>query len=160
MPNLSEIEAHANPVRKGAWTLVLTPSLHRDPEVWGPDPEAFGPDRFDAAAVRARPAHTFKPWGTGARALHRTAVRPHEATLVLVLVLVLGLGLLLRRYAFVAGPGHRLTVGERLTLMPEGLTLRLERRRTAPAPSGRTAGPVPSPASEASARCPVHGAGD
>ena len=44
MPNLSEIEAHANPVRKGAWTLVLTPSLHRDPEVWGPDPEAFGPE--------------------------------------------------------------------------------------------------------------------
>ncbi|MFI9155776.1 cytochrome P450 [Streptomyces sp. NPDC053367] len=120
------------PMRRGAWALVLTGSLHRDPRAWGPDAERFDPDRFDAAAVRARPPHTFKPFGTGARACIGRQFALHEATLVL--------GLLLRRYELVPDPGYRLRVAERLTLMPEGLRLRL-RRRTAPA-----AGPAPAEA--------------
>ena len=114
-----------HPMRKGAWALVLTPMLHRDPEVWGPDAERFDPDRFDAAAVRARPAHTFKPWGTGTRACIGRQFALHEATLVL--------GLLLRRYTLRADPGYELRVTERLTLMPEGLRLGLDRRTAAPA---------------------------
>ncbi|WP_406335202.1 cytochrome P450 [Streptomyces sp. NBC_00203] len=109
-----------HPMRQGAWALVLTPLLHRDPEVWGADAEKFDPDRFDAQAVRARPAHTFKPWGTGARACIGRQFALHEATLVL--------GLLLRRYELRADPEYRLRVAERLTLMPEGLRLHLERR--------------------------------
>ncbi|MFJ8079216.1 cytochrome P450 [Streptomyces sp. NPDC096205] len=116
--------AGTHPMRRGAWALVLTASLHRDPQAWGPDAERFDPDRFDAAAVRARPPHTFKPFGTGARACIGRQFALHEATLVL--------GLLLRRYELVPDPGYRLRVAERLTLMPEGLRLRL-RRRTAPA---------------------------
>ncbi|MGC0327944.1 cytochrome P450 [Streptomyces sp. SAI-170] len=116
--------AGTHPMRRGAWALVLTASLHRDPRAWGPDAERFDPDRFDAAAVRARPPHTFKPFGTGARACIGRQFALHEATLVL--------GLLLRRYELVPDPGYRLRVAERLTLMPEGLRLRL-RRRTAPA---------------------------
>ncbi|MEU5705374.1 cytochrome P450 [Streptomyces flaveolus] len=114
-----------HPMRRGAWALVLTPMLHRDPEVWGEDAERFDPDRFTAQAVRSRPPHTFKPFGTGARACIGRQFALHEATLVL--------GLLLRRYDLHADPGYRLTVAERLTLMPEGLRLRLERR---PAPKG------------------------
>ncbi len=86
-----------HPMREGAWTLVLAPLLHRDPAVWGADAGRFDPDRFDAAAVRARPAHAFKPWGTGARACIGRQFALHEATLVL--------GLLLRRYDLQAGPG-------------------------------------------------------
>lgn len=112
--------AGEHPMRRGAWTLVLTPMLHRDPEVWGADAGRFDPDRFDARAVRARPPHVFKPFGTGARACIGRQFALHEATLVL--------GLLLRRYELRPDPAYRLRVTERLTLMPEGLRLRPERR--------------------------------
>ncbi|MFC8372402.1 cytochrome P450 [Streptomyces sp. NPDC057239] len=109
-----------HPMRRGAWTLVLTLMLHRDPEVWGVDAERFDPARFEAGAVRARPAHVFKPFGTGARACLGRQFALHEAVLVL--------GLLLRRYELRPDPAYRLRVTERLTLMPEGLRLHPERR--------------------------------
>ncbi|MEU6492559.1 cytochrome P450 [Streptomyces sp. NPDC046984] len=135
-----------HPMRRGAWALVLTTMLHRDPQVWGGDAERFDPDRFDAKAVRARPAHTFKPFGTGARACIGRQFALHEATLVL--------GLLLRRYELRPDPGYRLRVAERLTLMPEGLRLHLDRR----AAVARPPAPVADPSSQA--RCPVTGARD
>ncbi|MEU3243079.1 MULTISPECIES: cytochrome P450 [unclassified Streptomyces] len=113
-----------HPMRRGAWTLVLTTMLHRDPDVWGADAEAFDPDRFDARAVRSRPGHTFKPFGTGARACIGRQFALHEATLVL--------GLLLRRYELRPEPDYRLRIAERLTLMPEGLRLHLDERVPAP----------------------------
>lgn len=109
-----------HPMRRGAWALVLIMLLHRDPAAWGPDPETFDPDRFEPKAVRARPAHVFKPFGTGARACIGRQFALHEATLVL--------GLLLRRYDFTADSDYRLRVSERLTLMPRGLELHLDRR--------------------------------
>ncbi|PAZ10218.1 cytochrome P450 [Streptomyces sp. SA15] len=140
--------AGTHPMRRGAWTLVLTPMLHRDPSVWGADAERFDPDRFEARAVRSRPPHTFKPFGTGARACIGRQFALHEATLVL--------GLLLRRYELRPEPAYRLRVTERLTLMPEGLRLRLERR----AATG-TVPPAQDPDESASEpRCPVRGAGD
>ncbi|MGQ5633602.1 MULTISPECIES: cytochrome P450 [unclassified Streptomyces] len=161
-----------HPMRRGAWALVLTPMLHRDPEVWGEDAECFDPDRFDAKAVRARPPHTFKPFGTGARACIGRQFALHEATLVL--------GLLLRRYDVIADPAYRLSVTERLTVMPEGLRLALE-RRTRPEPARDAAGyaaaagretadealscpsaavPVAAEHSASAGRCPVHRPGD
>ncbi|MFC8427895.1 cytochrome P450 [Streptomyces sp. NPDC057253] len=139
--------AGKHPMRRGAWTLVLTPMLQRDPEVWGADADRFDPDRFDPKAVRSRPAHVFKPFGTGARACIGRQFALHEATLVL--------GLLLRRYELRADPGYRLSVTERLTLMPEGLRLHLERRTTA-----ATATAAEEPAAVPESRCPVRGAGD
>ncbi len=155
--------AGEHPMRRGAWALVLTPMLHRDPGVWGADAERFDPDRFDPKAVRTRPPHTFKPFGTGARACIGRQFALHEATLVL--------GLLLRRYDLRADPGYRLRVTERLTLMPEGLRLHLERRRSPvtapPGPVGeRPSSPEPSspdpssPKPSSPLRCPVHRAGD
>jgi cytochrome P450 len=142
--------AGEHPMRRGAWALVLTPMLHRDPEVWGQDAERFDPDRFDAKAVRARAPHTFKPFGTGARACIGRQFALHEATLVL--------GLLLRRYELGADPDYRLRVTERLTLMPQGLRLRLQRRT----PVAVTAGKATDAADgdESAGRCPVRGAGD
>ncbi|MER6532836.1 cytochrome P450 [Streptomyces sp900105755] len=140
--------AGRHPMRRGAWALVLTPMLHRDPEVWGPKAESFDPDRFEAKAARGRAPHTFKPFGTGARACIGRQFALHEATLVL--------GLLLRRYGLRADPDYRLRVTERLTLMPEGLRLRLDRRTPAPAPVS-----VPdAPASANGDGCPVHRTGD
>ena len=120
-----------HPMRRGAWALVLTLMLHRDPAAWGEDAEEFDPDRFTPQSVRSRPAHVFKPFGTGARACIGRQFALHEATLVL--------GLLVRRYDFTADPGYRLRVAERLTLMPDGLRLGLTRRTPAarPAPALR-----------------------
>ncbi|MFM9371958.1 cytochrome P450 [Streptomyces sp. Da 82-17] len=109
-----------HPMRRGAWALVLTMTVHRDPAAWGEDAERFDPDRFEPSAVRGRPAHVFKPFGTGARACIGRQFALHEATLVL--------GLLLRRYDLRAEEGYRLRVAERLTLMPEGLRLHVGRR--------------------------------
>ncbi|MET7933044.1 cytochrome P450 [Streptomyces sp. NPDC005322] len=114
----------AHPMRRGAWALVLTAMLHRDPAVWGPDPETFDPDRFAPQCVRSRPAQVFKPFGTGARACIGRQFALHEAVLVL--------GLLVRRYDLHPDPGYRLRITERLTLMPDGLTLRLSRRAPRP----------------------------
>jgi unspecific monooxygenase len=140
--------AGVHPMRRGAWALILTPMLHRDPEVWGADAEEFDPDRFDAKAVRSRTPHTFKPFGTGARACIGRQFALHEATLVL--------GLLLRRYELRPDPAYRLRVAERLTLMPEGLRLHLD-RRTAAAPAQAVPVPDDGPSEP---RCPVHGADD
>ncbi|GGQ82506.1 cytochrome P450 [Streptomyces flaveolus] len=136
------------PMRRGAWALVLTGMLHRDPDVWGPDAERFDPDRFDAKAVRARAPHTFKPFGTGARACIGRQFALHEATLVL--------GLLLRRYELRPEPDYRLRVTERLTLMPEGLRLRLDRRAAVPVPVAEEAEQAGAEAGPSEARCPVH----
>ncbi|MEU6371400.1 cytochrome P450 [Streptomyces sp. NPDC046931] len=135
-----------HPMRRGAWTLVLTPLLHRDPEVWGANAERFDPDRFEAGAVRARAAHTFKPFGTGARACIGRQFALHEATLVL--------GLLLRRYELRPDPAYRLRVAERLTVIPEGLRLHLDGRAAPP----RTPAALPDTPSEVC--CPVTGARD
>ncbi|MFG2793664.1 cytochrome P450 [Streptomyces sp. NPDC048419] len=140
--------AGEHPMRRGAWALVLTMMLHRDPEVWGTDAEGFDPDRFDPKAVRSRAPHTFKPFGTGARACIGRQFALHEATLVL--------GLLLRRYDLRPDPDYRLRVTERLTLMPEGLRLHLE-RRTAPPTTPSTPATDEAPSDP---RCPVHRAGD
>ncbi|WP_215453775.1 cytochrome P450 [Streptomyces sp. ATCC 21386] len=149
-----------HPMRRGAWALLLTAMLHRDPAVWGADADRFDPDRFEAAAVRSRAPHTFKPFGTGARACIGRQFALHEATLVL--------GLLLRRYELSPEPGYRLRVVERLTLMPEGLRLHAERRvgvagRSAaepPAPPSPSPASSPPPSPAETSRCPVTGAGD
>ncbi|MFJ3669284.1 cytochrome P450 [Streptomyces sp. NPDC090106] len=135
--------AGEHPMRRGAWTLVLTPMLHRDPAVWGADAERFDPDRFDPKAVRNRAPHVFKPFGTGARACIGRQFALHEATLVL--------GLLLRRYELRADPAYRLRVTERLTLMPEDLRLHLDRRQAATQPAATGAPASEAPASGASA---------
>jgi cytochrome P450 len=117
------------PMRAGDWAIVLLPMLHRDP-VWGADPEAFDPDRFEPRRVKPdasgrsaaeRPAHVYKPFGTGERACIGRQFALQEATLVL--------GLLLRRYDLRATPGYQLRVQESLTLKPEGFTVTVRHRR-------------------------------
>lgn len=139
--------AGEHPMRAGAWTLVLTAMLHRDPETWGDDADEFDPDRFDPAAIRTRPAHTYKPFGTGARACIGRQFALHESLLVL--------GLLLRRYDFHPDPTYHLRVTERLTLMPAGLTLTLTPRTPKPTATPTPAQEEPVEATD-SPTCPVH----
>ena len=99
--------------------LVFIPLLHRDPEVW-PDPERFDPDRFLPEHNRARPAHAYKPFGTGERACIGRQFALHESAIVLAK--------LLHRFDLTPEPGYDLTITERLTLMPVGFRVGLTRR--------------------------------
>ncbi|MBB5954932.1 unspecific monooxygenase [Saccharothrix tamanrassetensis] len=106
-------------MRAGQWALVMLPLVHRDPSVW-PEPERFDPDRFAPEQVKARPAHVYKPFGTGERACIGRQFAVHEATLAL--------GTVLRRYDLAADPGYRLRVKEMLTLKPAGFSVTPRRR--------------------------------
>lgn len=99
--------------------LVLIPLLHRDPQVW-PDPDRFDPDRFLPEHNRARPAHAYKPFGTGERACIGRQFALHEAVIVLAK--------LLHRFDLTPEPDYELTITERLTLMPVGFRVGLTRR--------------------------------
>lgn len=99
--------------------LVFIPLLHRDPDVW-PDPERFDPDRFLPEHNRARPAHAYKPFGTGERACIGRQFALHEAVIVLAK--------LLHRFDLTPEPGYELRITERLTLMPVGFRVGLTRR--------------------------------
>lgn len=112
--------ADGREMKRGDWMFVLAPGLHRAPEAWGPDPDVFDPDRFLPANVKARPAHVYKPFGTGERACIGRQFALHESVLVL--------GSILHRYDLVADPAYRLRVKERLTIMPDGFELELRRR--------------------------------
>ncbi len=82
-------------MRTGAWTLVLTTLLQRNPEVWGANAEESTRTASTRGPYCPEAAHTFKPFGTGARACIGRQFALHEATLVL--------GSPLRRYDL-AGP--------------------------------------------------------
>nr|QTK22475.1 cytochrome P450 [Rhodococcus sp. B2] len=108
------------PVRKGQTVLVVLLALHRDPTLWGEDTEVFDPGRFLPAAVRARPAHAYKPFGVGARACIGRQFALHEA--------VLALAEILTRFEVEPVPGYELSVAELLTIRPERLQLALHVR--------------------------------
>ncbi|MEV4603437.1 cytochrome P450 [Amycolatopsis sp. NPDC049253] len=110
-------------MRKGDWVIVPLPLVHRDPAVWGPDPEKFDPDRFEPAAVKKRPAQSYKPFGTGERACIGRQFALHEA--------VLALGMVVQRYDFEADPAYELKIAESLTLKPSGFTVRPRARARA-----------------------------
>ncbi|HET8682677.1 MAG TPA: cytochrome P450 [Micromonosporaceae bacterium] len=122
-------------MRHGDWATIILPLLHRDPEVWGPEPEVFDPDRFLPEKARERPAHAYKPFGTGQRACLGRHFTMHEG--------VLALARLLSRFTFHGDPAYDLKVAEHLTVAPTGLRAMVQRRGPAapsnPMPASRPA---------------------
>ncbi len=108
------------PIDKSETILVVLLALHRDPKLWGDNVEDFDPDRFLPAAVRARPAHAYKPFGVGARACIGRQFALHEA--------VLALAQILTRFDIAPVAGYELSVAELLTIRPENLRLHISPR--------------------------------
>ncbi|MDN3460538.1 cytochrome P450 [Rhodococcus sp. APC 3903] len=111
------------PIEKGASILVVLLGLHRNPKFWGNDPERFDPDRFLPEAVRARPAHAYKPFGVGERACIGRQFALHEA--------VLALSQIVTRFDVIPKHDYELAVEELLTIRPENLDLQLRPRQQA-----------------------------
>ena len=107
-------------MRPGDWALIMLPLVHRDPVAWGEDADQFDPDRFLPERSRGRMKHSYKPFGTGERSCIGRQFALHEAVLVLAR--------LLHAYDLEPDPDYQLRIEERLTLLPEDLTVRLKRR--------------------------------
>ena len=108
------------PLPKGAAVLVLTPMLHRDPRVWGPDAEEFNPGHFSPERRAALPPNAYKPFGSGQRACIGRQFALQEATLVL--------GMLLQRFELIDSRRYQLKVKETLTIKPDGLRIKVRVR--------------------------------
>ncbi|MBO1766983.1 cytochrome P450 [Allobranchiibius sp. GilTou38] len=129
------------------WVLVMLTAVHRDPSVWGADAESYDPDHFLPANVRARPAHSYLPFGVGDRACIGRQFALHES--------VLALARLVHRYDLTPDPSYDLRIAERLTLMPRDFRLGVTRRT--PKDVARSTDPRPSEVETASgiSGCPV-----
>ena len=108
------------PLPKGAAVLVLTPMLHRDPKVWGPDAEEFNPDHFTPERMTALPPNAYKPFGSGQRACIGRQFAMQEATLVL--------GMVLQRFELIDDRRYQLKLKETLTIKPDGLRIKVRTR--------------------------------
>ncbi|KAH8370901.1 hypothetical protein KR093_005512 [Drosophila rubida] len=53
-------------IARGNNLIIPVAAIHRDPSIYT-DPLRFDPDRFEAAAVKSRPAMSFLPFGQGLR---------------------------------------------------------------------------------------------
>lgn len=107
-------------VHPGQVLLVVSPSLHRDPQIWK-DPDSFLPERMRGEALQSLPKHALKPFGTGPRACIGSAFAMQEATLALATMI----------QSFdmrMDDPGYRLEIRETMTWKPEGFRIRIRRR--------------------------------
>ena len=104
----------------GATALLSQYVIHHDPR-WYPDPCRFDPDRWEPAAVAARPKYSFFPFGAGPRMCIGEDFAWMEGMLVLATIA--------REWQFGLLPGQVIDLQPRITLRPKyGMRMRLERR--------------------------------
>ena len=109
------------PVTPEDTLLVLIPTLHRDPKVWGADAETFRPERFAPEAAAKLPPNAWKPFGNGARSCIGRGFAMQEAQLVLSMIL--------QRFDLTeADPHYKLEIAETLTLKPHGFRVHARHR--------------------------------
>ena len=119
-PYKDEVIGGKYPIKKGTFTTVLIPSLHRDKAFWGETPEVFNPDNFLSEAEAARPDYAYKPFGNGKRACIGRQFALQEAILVL--------GMILQRFNLFDQKNYQLNIKETLSLKPDGFTIKVKLR--------------------------------
>ena len=107
-------------IKKGTFTTVLIPSLHRDTSIWGDDPDMFNPDHFTREAEAERPVYAYKPFGNGQRACIGRQFALQEAILVL--------GMLLQRFQLFDHKNYQIDVKETLSIKPDGFFIKAKLR--------------------------------
>ena len=99
---------------------VLTPALHRDPAVWGPDAAEFDPEHMAPERLAAISPNVYKPFGTGQRACIGRQFALQEAMLVL--------GMLLQRFDLVDHRNYQLRTKTTLTVKPDDFHIQVRPR--------------------------------
>jgi cytochrome P450/NADPH-cytochrome P450 reductase len=115
--------------------MVLTPMLHRDPNIWGDNPEAFDPANFVPEAEQNRPPNAYKPFGTGQRACIGRQFAMLEATLVL--------GMILQRFELIDHTNYELKIRQTLTIKPAEFRIKVRARTDRPAAVASPPAPPP-----------------
>jgi len=110
-------------LKKRLFITVLTPALHRDPRVWGPNPERFDPENFARETEATRPLNAWKPFGNGQRACIGRGFAMHEAALAL--------GMILRRFRLIDHTRYQMALKETLTVKPDGFKIKARVREDA-----------------------------
>ena len=100
---------------------VLTPGLHRDPAVWGPDAAEFNPEHMAPERLATISPNAYKPFGTGQRACIGRQFALQEAMLVM--------GMLLQRFDLVDHLGYELRTKTTLTVKPDGFSIQVRPRQ-------------------------------
>jgi cytochrome P450/NADPH-cytochrome P450 reductase len=120
LPYKDEVLGGKYAVKARAQVVVLLPSLHRDPSVWGDRAEIFDPDNFAHDREKARPVNAYKPFGNGQRACIGRQFAMQEATLVI--------GMMLQRFRLIDHTRYQLKLKETLTIKPDGLKIKIRPR--------------------------------
>lgn len=92
------------------WTLI--PTLHRDPDIWGPDVNKFNPERFvDGVSKACKYPQAYVPFGLGPR----LCLGRNFALVQLKIVI----SLIVSRYSFCLSPKYRHSPIYRMIVEPE-----------------------------------------
>ncbi|KAK9741885.1 hypothetical protein RND81_03G135500 [Saponaria officinalis] len=98
-------------VPKGVCIWTLIPTLHRDPNIWGPDSDKFDPNRFaNGVANSCRVPQAYVPFGIGPR----LCLGKNFAMLQLKLLICL----IINRFSFTLSPNYRHSPAYRMIVEP------------------------------------------
>jgi cytochrome P450/NADPH-cytochrome P450 reductase len=110
-------------IKKTDDLVILIPTLHRDPTVWGQYADDFNPDNFAPEKVGKLPPNAFKPFGNGMRACIGRYFALQEATMVLAQII--------QQFDLIEeDPSYQLKIKEQLTIKPYNFKIRARPRGT------------------------------
>jgi cytochrome P450 len=99
-------------VPKGVCLWTLIPTLHRDPEIWGPDSNEFKPERFSEGVSKAiKFPQAYVPFGIGSR----LCVGKNFAMVELKVVLAL----IVSKFSFSLSPSYKHSPAYNMIVEPE-----------------------------------------
>lgn len=118
---LQELKLGEFHIPSGTNLWIPVPTLHRDPEIWGPNAHEFSPGRFSNGILGAcKFPHMYIPFGMGARKCPGQNLAIAELKVVLSLIL--------SRFSFSLSPSYCHSPAFRMVIEPEfGLNLRMRR---------------------------------
>lgn len=109
---LEEFEMGNIIVPKGVCIWTLIPTLHRDPEIWGPDANEFKPQRFaNGVSSACKVPQAYIPFGLGAR----LCIGKNFAMVQLKLLLCI----IISKFSFTLSPNYKHSPAYRMIVEPK-----------------------------------------